>query len=113
MNRKILWSFALLVILALILYVLYPLLVGSDTTQPEVTHVPDVTPDFKTFTRYQKLREEMVAETIEARGVEDTAVLDAMRSVPRHEFVLEEYLDYAYDDHPLSIGYGQTKRTNS
>ena len=31
-----------------------------------------------------------------------------MRSVPRHEFVPAEYLDQAYDDHPLPIGYGQT-----
>jgi protein-L-isoaspartate(D-aspartate) O-methyltransferase len=55
-----------------------------------------------------RLRQAMVAETIESRGVKDTAVLEAMRTVPRHEFVLEEYLDQAYADHPLPIGYGQT-----
>jgi len=50
----------------------------------------------------------MVAQTIEARGVKDPAVLRAMRSVPRHLFVPSEYLDNAYEDHPLPIGYGQT-----
>ncbi len=53
-------------------------------------------------------REAMVAETIEARGVEDVAVLRSMRTVRRHAFVPEEYLDQAYADHPLPIGYGQT-----
>lgn len=108
MNKKILWLLAIMVCLALILYALSPLLIGRNTDQPEGTTAPAMTPDFKTYARFQKLREEMVTETIEARGVDDPAVLEAMRSVPRHEFVLEEYLDYAYDDHPLSIGYGQT-----
>jgi protein-L-isoaspartate(D-aspartate) O-methyltransferase len=31
-----------------------------------------------------------------------------MRNVPRHEFVPSEYLDQAYDNHPLPIGHGQT-----
>jgi protein-L-isoaspartate(D-aspartate) O-methyltransferase len=31
-----------------------------------------------------------------------------MRKVPRHLFVPAEYLDQAYADHPLPIGYGQT-----
>jgi protein-L-isoaspartate(D-aspartate) O-methyltransferase len=35
-------------------------------------------------------------------------VLDAMNTVPRHSFVPQEYLDQAYEDHPLPIGYGQT-----
>lgn len=50
----------------------------------------------------------MVENTIVARGVEDEAVLDAMVTVPRQEFVLPEYLDQAYADYPLRIGYGQT-----
>jgi len=45
---------------------------------------------------------------IEARGVEDPLVLEAMRAVPRHLFVPEDLRKYAYDDHPLPIGYGQT-----
>jgi protein-L-isoaspartate(D-aspartate) O-methyltransferase len=31
-----------------------------------------------------------------------------MQSVKRHQFVPEKYLNQAYDDHPLPIGYGQT-----
>jgi protein-L-isoaspartate(D-aspartate) O-methyltransferase len=57
---------------------------------------------------YLSARLEMVAKTIEARGIEDPQVLEAMRSVPRHLFVPDEFLDQAYADHPLPIGYGQT-----
>lgn len=53
-------------------------------------------------------RQRMVRLQIERRDIEDPAVLDSMRSVPRHEFVPETYLKYAYNDHPLPIGYGQT-----
>jgi protein-L-isoaspartate(D-aspartate) O-methyltransferase len=57
---------------------------------------------------YTELRERMVSDQIEARGVSDPTVLTAMRRVQRHRFVPDEYLDQAYDDHPLPIGYGQT-----
>jgi protein-L-isoaspartate(D-aspartate) O-methyltransferase len=50
----------------------------------------------------------MVAEQIERRGVKDPRVLEAMRQVPRHEFVPEAERDEAYDDRPLPIGHGQT-----
>jgi len=40
--------------------------------------------------------------------VSDKAVIAAMLAVPRHAFVPTGYLDMAYDDHPLPIGYGQT-----
>jgi len=50
----------------------------------------------------------MVQAQIVARGVSDTATLRAMRSVPRHEFVPREWIQRAYDDTPLPIGYGQT-----
>ncbi len=53
-------------------------------------------------------REEMVVSQIEARGVTNTDVLQAMRSVPRHEFVLKKYLSRAYSDQPLPINHGQT-----
>lgn len=54
----------------------------------------------------QRLR--MVEQDIEQRGVSDQQVLEAMRSVPRHAFVPEKFLDQAYSDQPLPIGYGQT-----
>lgn len=53
-------------------------------------------------------REEMVRYQIAGRGVSDARVLEAMRSVPRHEFVPEPELGDAYEDHPLPIGCGQT-----
>jgi protein-L-isoaspartate(D-aspartate) O-methyltransferase len=49
-----------------------------------------------------------MVELIVARGVRDRATLDALRSVPRHEFVPAKYQDQAYADHPLPIGHGQT-----
>jgi len=53
-------------------------------------------------------RAAMVAEQIAPRGVNDQAVLAAMRKVPRHEFVPEGLRALAYDDGPAPIGYGQT-----
>lgn len=53
-------------------------------------------------------RELMVRNDLEARGVRDAAVLDAMRNVPRHLFVAESLQSQAYSDRPLPIGEGQT-----
>jgi protein-L-isoaspartate(D-aspartate) O-methyltransferase len=53
-------------------------------------------------------RAQMVAEQIEGRGLTDAAVLAAMRKVPREQFVPEGLRDFAYQDHPLPIGEGQT-----
>jgi protein-L-isoaspartate(D-aspartate) O-methyltransferase len=53
-------------------------------------------------------RHEMVQTQIKARGVGDPAVLKAMETVPRHEFVPLPWRKQAYQDHPLPIGHGQT-----
>jgi protein-L-isoaspartate(D-aspartate) O-methyltransferase len=53
-------------------------------------------------------REAMVREQIAARGVEDSAVLRAMRRVARHEFVPADLRRSAYEDRPLPIEEGQT-----
>ncbi len=53
-------------------------------------------------------RQLMVRNQLENRGIMDEKVLNAMRTVPRHLFVPKDYRDYAYDDHPLPIGEGQT-----
>ena len=50
----------------------------------------------------------MVDEQLAGRDIKDPRVLDAMRKVPRHEFVPEAYRAGAYDDSPLPIGYNQT-----
>lgn len=57
---------------------------------------------------YTALRSAMVAVQIEARGIKDAKVLDAMGRVPRHLFVPDELRGRAYDDEPLPIGEGQT-----
>ena len=55
-----------------------------------------------------ELRDRLVDRQLIARGVSDPLVLDAMRKVPRHQFV-PDHLEYlAYDDGPLPIGSGQT-----
>ncbi|GMR14328.1 MAG: hypothetical protein BMS9Abin29_2577 [Gemmatimonadota bacterium] len=57
---------------------------------------------------FPRARRRMVEEQIEARGVSDSRVLEAMRRVPRHEYVPAEYRPDAYSDRPLPIGLGQT-----
>jgi protein-L-isoaspartate(D-aspartate) O-methyltransferase len=42
------------------------------------------------------------------REIADNRVIDAMRRVPREVFVPQEQYHAAYDDRPLSIGFGQT-----
>jgi protein-L-isoaspartate(D-aspartate) O-methyltransferase len=58
--------------------------------------------------RFAERRELMVEQDIAGRDIEDPGVLDAMRTVPRHEFVPPDALDAAYEDQPLPIGFGQT-----
>lgn len=53
-------------------------------------------------------REAMVKEQLEGRDITDMRVLEAMRAVPRHLFVPERLRPWAYADHPLPIGEGQT-----
>lgn len=57
---------------------------------------------------FESARLQMIRQDIEARGIRNTLVLEAMRSTPRHLFVPEPYRFMAYEDHPLPIGYGQT-----
>ncbi|RKX22030.1 MAG: protein-L-isoaspartate O-methyltransferase [Candidatus Zixiibacteriota bacterium] len=53
-------------------------------------------------------RMNMVDQQIIHRGVKDTLVLNAMRSVPRHKFVPKGLENDAYNDAPLPIGDKQT-----
>lgn len=57
---------------------------------------------------WQALRHNMVDEQLAGRGITDSRVLDAMRHIPRHIFVPEEYQHLAYEDTPLPIGDHQT-----
>lgn len=52
--------------------------------------------------------DQMVSAQIVARGISDIHVIEAMKNTPRHLFVPDDLIEYAYNDHPLPIGYGQT-----
>ncbi len=53
-------------------------------------------------------RHRMVRKGVKKRGVSDPKVLEAMRHVPRHYFVPNNYQMYAYQNRPLPIGHDQT-----
>ncbi|MFW6179238.1 MAG: protein-L-isoaspartate(D-aspartate) O-methyltransferase [Desulfohalobiaceae bacterium] len=53
-------------------------------------------------------RRNMLRDQLQARGIEDELVLEAMGRVKRHLFVEEALQSQAYSDHALPIGYGQT-----
>jgi len=54
-------------------------------------------------------RRERLVERLQARGtIEQASTADALRSVPRHEFVPPDKRGVAYQDRPLPIGSGQT-----
>jgi protein-L-isoaspartate(D-aspartate) O-methyltransferase len=50
----------------------------------------------------------MVRSQLKARNIHDAAVLDAMRTVPRHVFAGDNNVRAAYADRALPIGGGQT-----
>jgi protein-L-isoaspartate(D-aspartate) O-methyltransferase len=58
--------------------------------------------------RYSIAQKRMIAHQLERRGIQDSQVLRAMASVPRHLFVEEGLQSQAYEDRPLNIGHGQT-----
>jgi protein-L-isoaspartate(D-aspartate) O-methyltransferase len=72
------------------------------------TPTPAATPPASPFDQFAEERERMVDDQIIPRDVTDPIVLQAMRRVPRQEFVPPEYLGQSYENHPLPIGYGQT-----
>ncbi|MYB64073.1 protein-L-isoaspartate(D-aspartate) O-methyltransferase [Candidatus Poribacteria bacterium] len=57
---------------------------------------------------FTNVRQKMVRNQIEKRGIENPDILAAMRKVQRHLFVAPEYRKWAYDDKPLPIDKGQT-----
>ena len=65
-------------------------------------------PSMPTSREYARFRNRMVDEQLVKRGINDRRVLDAMRVMPRHLFVPEEFKRQAYEDRPVPIGEGQT-----
>ena len=84
-------------LLVLAVPVLASVLLGIPPREPQAP-TPDRSPE----------RHSMVAEQLQSRGITDQRVLDAMRSIPRHEFVPPDQRASAYHDSPLPIGYAQT-----
>jgi protein-L-isoaspartate(D-aspartate) O-methyltransferase len=86
-----------------------PILVATFTPIPPT---PEATPTSSPVPSEDEtlveLRSQMVDEQISPRGIEDPAILAAMRTIPRHKFVPDDMVELAYNDHPLPIGYGQT-----
>ena len=57
--------------------------------------------------RHQGMRRKLIAEIIQ-KGITDEGVLDAIGSVPRHLFMDNSFLQYAYIDKAFPIAAGQT-----
>lgn len=96
-----------------VLAVAIALLLGAcqpSTLPPEGGIEPSSTQSGPTATPGEDRLDERVemVELLRHSGIEDESVLEAMRTVPRHLFVPEEYQDQAYANRPLPIGYGQT-----
>ena len=64
---------------------------------------------------FKKQQEDMLktillhSSMLESKNIEiSEKVLKAMQNVPRHKFVPQKLVKYAYEDRPLGIGFGQT-----
>ena len=79
-----------------------PLLLAAAIGAPALQFAPAQTDE------RSEERSQMVDRQIEARGVRDPQVLEALRRTPRHLFVPPELAGEAYVDSPLPIGHGQT-----
>src|SRR4051794_12454588 len=62
----------------------------------------------QTMTDFASEREAMVERQIAGRGISEPAILEAFRTVPREQFLSEDFAEMAYGDHPLPIEAGQT-----
>jgi protein-L-isoaspartate(D-aspartate) O-methyltransferase len=47
-------------------------------------------------------------QALQAHGIKNQAVLNTIEKIPRELFVPPEWVAFAYQDSPLSIGHGQT-----
>lgn len=96
-----LWFFIFIISVVLVPYHTSPLVDPSSVIVPRSF-------SGQQESQFERLRHQMVERQIRLRGVNDKPVLDAMRKVPRHQFVPASSIDEAYEDHPVPIGYGQT-----
>ena len=97
---------AILFLITVSIYLLSPAVLGREDSQAKTEKKVQAEPDNEV--QFSRLREQMVRMQIEARGVKDGRVLQAMRKVKRHLFVPPIYQRLAYEDTPLPIGEEQT-----
>ena len=57
---------------------------------------------------WQEQRKAMIEHQIRGRGITDPHILEVFQKVERHQFVPPSHQNEAYEDHPVSIGQGQT-----
>ena len=55
----------------------------------------------------QQQKKELIAQ-LKKNGIKNEQVIEAISKVPREEFIPQNLKKYAYENRPLSIGYGQT-----
>lgn len=53
-------------------------------------------------------RKELIKHLISSNVLKSKNIIEAFEAVDRADFVLEQYLYEAYEDHPLQIGFGLT-----
>lgn len=73
----------------------------------ELSKFVDQTKDMKDTLKHRGMRNNL-AELLEAKGIRDVKVLDAIRTVPRHLFLDSGFEDHAYQDKAFPIGADQT-----
>lgn len=56
---------------------------------------------------YAEACEDLI-KTLQAKGIQSSQVLNAIRQIPRHLFVEPHQIPHAYQDQPLLIGHEQT-----
>ena len=57
--------------------------------------------------RHQGMRKRLVAE-LEEKGIQDRTVLNAIAKIPRHWFMDNAFVEFAYEDKAFPIAAGQT-----
>lgn len=85
-----------------------PIIGQNQTAIPPSPIIPQIQTATPASDDQYLVQKQAMLKTIRDYGVTDENVLRAMQKVPRHAFVAVDYLEQAYDDHPLPIGYGQT-----
>jgi protein-L-isoaspartate(D-aspartate) O-methyltransferase len=59
-------------------------------------------------THIYKAQRQILADNLKAKGITDKRVLEAIRQVPRHAFMDNRFIRFAYQDDAFPIAAGQT-----